>query len=151
MAIRKIRTFDDEILRKKSKYVENVDNKIREILNDMAETMYNTPNGGGLAACQVGVLKRLVVIDLGEGLIKLVNPEIIKQEGEQIVVEGCLSFPEVWGKLKRPKKVTVQALNEYGDKIEIKGSGFMAKCLCHEIDHLNGIVFTDKIIEHVKL
>lgn len=104
MAIRKIRTFDDEILRKKSKYVENVDNKIREILNDMAETMYNTPNGGGLAACQVGVLKRLVVIDLGEGLIKLVNPEIIKQEGEQIVVEGCLSFPEVWGKLKRPKK-----------------------------------------------
>ncbi len=70
----------------------------------MAETMYNTPNGGGLAACQVGVLKRLVVIDLGEGLIKLVNPEIIKQEGEQIVVEGCLSFPEVWGKLKRPKK-----------------------------------------------
>ncbi|HGM1422691.1 TPA: peptide deformylase, partial [Clostridioides difficile] len=99
MAIRKIRTFDDEILRKKSKYVENVDNKIREILNDMAETMYNTPNGGGLAACQVGVLKRLVVIDLGEGLIKLVNPEIIKQEGEQIVVEGCLSFPELFDKL----------------------------------------------------
>lgn len=75
----------------------------------MAETMYNTPNGGGLAACQVGVLKRLVVIDLGEGLIKLVNPEIIKQEGEQIVVEGCLSFPEVWGKLKRPKSYSASS------------------------------------------
>ncbi|MCC0632301.1 peptide deformylase [Clostridioides sp. ZZV15-6388] len=151
MALREIRTFDDEILRKKSKNVEKVDNKIRDLLNDMAETMYNTPNGGGLAGCQVGILKRLVVIDLGEGLIKLVNPEIIKEEGEQIVVEGCLSFPDVWGKLKRPKKVTVQALNENGEKITIKGSGLMAKCLCHEIDHLNGIVFTDKLIERVKL
>lgn len=151
MALREIRTFDDEILRKKSKNVEKVDNKIRDLLNDMAETMYNTPNGGGLAGCQVGILKRLVVIDLGEGLIKLVNPEIIKEEGEQVVVEGCLSFPDVWGKLKRPKKVTVQALNENGEKITIKGSGLMAKCLCHEIDHLNGIVFTDKIIERVKL
>ncbi|MCC0637505.1 peptide deformylase [Clostridioides sp. ES-S-0001-02] len=151
MALREIRTFDDEILRKKSKNVEKVDNKIRDLLNDMAETMYNTPNGGGLAGCQVGILKRLVVIDLGEGLIKLVNPEIIKEEGEQIVVEGCLSFPDVWGKLKRPKKVTVQALNENGEKIIIKGSGLMAKCLCHEIDHLEGIVFTDKIIERVKL
>ncbi|MGX9757013.1 peptide deformylase [Clostridioides difficile] len=151
MALREIRTFDDEILRKKSKKVEKVDNKVRDLLNDMAETMYNTPNGGGLAGCQVGILKRLVVIDLGEGLIKLVNPEIIKEEGEQIVVEGCLSFPDVWGKLKRPKKVTVQALNENGEKIIIKGSGFMAKCLCHEIDHLDGIVFTDKIIERVKL
>ncbi|MCC0639868.1 MULTISPECIES: peptide deformylase [unclassified Clostridioides] len=151
MALREIRTFDDEILRKKSKNVEKVDNKIRDLLNDMAETMYNTPNGGGLAGCQVGILKRLVVIDLGEGLIKLVNPEIIKEEGEQIVVEGCLSFPDVWGKLKRPKKVTVQALNENGEKIIIKGSGLMAKCLCHEIDHLDGIVFTDKIIERVKL
>ncbi|MCC0659073.1 peptide deformylase [Clostridioides sp. ZZV14-6154] len=151
MALREIRTFDDEILRKKSKNVEKVDNKIRDLLNDMAETMYNTPNGGGLAGCQVGILKRLVVIDLGEGLIKLVNPEIIKEEGEQIVVEGCLSFPDVWGKLKRPKKVTVQALNENGEKITIKGSGPMAKCLCHEIDHLNGIVFTDKLIERVKL
>lgn len=151
MALREIRTFDDEILRKKSKNVEKVDNKIRDLLNDMAETMYNTPNGGGLAGCQVGILKRLVVIDLGEGLIKLVNPEIIKEEGEQIVVEGCLSFPDVWGKLKRPKKVTVQALNENGEKITIKGSGLMARCLCHEIDHLNGIVFTDKIIERVKL
>ncbi|MCC0646380.1 MULTISPECIES: peptide deformylase [unclassified Clostridioides] len=151
MALREIRTFDDEILRKKSKNVEKVDNKIRDLLNDMAETMYNTPNGGGLAGCQVGILKRLVVIDLGEGLIKLVNPEIIKEEGEQIVVEGCLSFPDVWGKLKRPKKVTVSALDENGEKITIKGSGLMAKCLCHEIDHLNGIVFTDKLIERVKL
>ena len=112
MAIRQIRLFDDEILRKKSKVVEVVDDKIKLILNDMADTMYNTESGGGLAAPQVGILKRLVVIDMGQGLIKLVNPKIINQEGTQEVIEGCLSNPNVWGKLIRPEKVTVQALNE---------------------------------------
>jgi peptide deformylase len=109
MAIRQIRLFEDDILRKKSKTVEKVDDKIRQLLNDMAETMYNTENGGGLAAPQVGVLKRLVVLDMGEGLIKLVNPKIILQEGSQEVVEGCLSIPSTWGKLKRPAKVTNSA------------------------------------------
>lgn len=151
MAIRKIRTFNDEILRKKSRPVEVVDDKIRELLNDMAETMYDTKIGGGLAACQVGILKRLVVIDLGEGLIKLVNPEIIRQSGAQQVIEGCLSFPGVWGKVTRPAHVTVRALNEEGKKVIIRGKGMMAKCLCHEIDHLDGLVFIDKVSEFVRI
>jgi peptide deformylase len=151
VAIREIRTFNDEILRKKSRPVETVDDKIRELLNDMAETMYDTKIGGGLAACQVGILKRLVVIDLGEGLIKLVNPEIIRQTGTQEVIEGCLSFPGVWGKLTRPSHVTVRALNEEGKKVIIQGQGMLAKCLCHEIDHLDGIVFIDKVSEFVRI
>lgn len=150
MALRQIRLFDDEILRKKSKVVEVVDDKIRQILNDMADTMYNTENGGGLAAPQVGILKRLVVIDMGQGLIKLVNPKIIKQEGKQEVVEGCLSIPNIWGKLERPIKVTVQALNENGEEIIVTGTGELAKCLCHEIDHLEGILFTDLVTEYIK-
>ena len=151
MAVREIRTFDDEVLRKKSKTVDRVDEKIRTLLKDMADTMYHAPNGGGLAACQIGILKRLVVMDMGQGLVKLVNPEIIKAEGEQTVIEGCLSYPGVWGKLKRPAVVVVQALNENGERIEIRGTGDVAKCLCHEIDHLDGIVFTDKIIEFVEI
>ncbi|WP_073275217.1 peptide deformylase [Anaerocolumna jejuensis] len=150
MALREIRTFEDEILRKKSKAVAKVDDKIRQLLEDMAETMYHTPNGGGLAACQVGILRRLVVADMGEGLLKLVNPEITEQEGEQTVIEGCLSYPGVWGKLIRPYRVVVRALNEKGEQITIEAVGDLAKCLCHEIDHLEGIIFTDKVIEYVK-
>lgn len=150
MAIRQIRLFGDEILRKRSKEVEFVDDKIRQILNDMADTMYNTENGGGLAAPQVGILKRLVVIDMGQGLIKLVNPRIIKKEGIQEVIEGCLSYPNRWGKLKRPAKVTVKALNEYGKEIILTGTGDLAKCFCHEIDHLDGILFTDFVTEYIK-
>lgn len=150
MALRQIRMFDDKILRKKSKVVEVVDDKIRQILNDMADTMYNTENGGGLAGPQVGILKRLVVIDMGQGLIKLVNPKIINKEGTQEVIEGCLSIPNTWGKLKRPKKVTIQALNECGKKIILTGTGDLAKCFCHEIDHLEGIVFTDLVTKYIK-
>jgi len=149
MALRQIRLYDDEILRKKSKEVKVVDDKIRQILNDMAETMYNTENGGGLAAPQVGILKRLVVIDMGEGLIKLVNPKIIAEEGNQEVIEGCLSIPNKWGKLERPAKVTVQALNENGEEIILTGKGDLAKCFCHEIDHLDGILFTDFVTEYI--
>lgn len=144
MALREIRTFDDPVLRKKSRSVQKVDDKIRELLKDMADTMYHTPNGGGLAACQVGILKRLVVIDLGDGLLQLVNPEITEAQGEQTVTEGCLSFPNVWARLRRPARVTVKALNEQGQPVIIRGEGLMAKCLCHELDHLDGIVFTDK-------
>ncbi len=150
MALRQIRIYDDEILRKKSKIVEIVDNKIRQILNDMADTMYNSKNAAGLAAPQVGILKRLVVIDLGEGLIKLVNPKIIKKEGSQEVIEGCLSIPNKWGKLTRPARVTIKALNENGDEITLTGTGDLAKCLCHEIDHLEGILFTDFVTEYIK-
>ncbi|WP_434290601.1 peptide deformylase [Clostridium botulinum] len=149
MALRQIRLFDDEILRKESKVVEIVDDKIRQILNDMADTMYNTENGGGLAAPQVGILKRLVVIDMGQGLIKLVNPKIIKQEGTQEVIEGCLSIPNKFGKLIRSTKVTVQALNENGEEIMLTGTGDLAKCFCHEIDHLEGILFTDLVTEYI--
>jgi peptide deformylase len=150
MALRQIRLFEDEILRKKSKVVEVVDDKIRELLNDMADTMYNTENGGGLAAPQVGILKRLVVIDMGQGLLKLVNPKIIEQEGVQEVTEGCLSLPNTYGKLKRPAIVTVQALNEYGEEIILTETGDMAKCICHEIDHLEGILFTDFVTEYIE-
>ncbi|WFD08694.1 peptide deformylase [Tepidibacter hydrothermalis] len=149
MAIRQIRLFDDEILRKKSKVVKVVDDRIRQILDDMADTMYNTENGGGLAAPQIGILKRLVVIDMGQGLIKLVNPSIIRQEGNQKVIEGCLSIPNTFGKLKRPEKVTVQALNENGEEITLTGTGDLAKCFCHEIDHLEGILFTDLVTEYI--
>lgn len=151
MALREIRTFEDDFLRKKSKEVDRVDDHIRELLKDMAETMYHTPNGGGLAACQIGILRRMVVADMGEGLLKLVNPEIIEAEGEQIVTEGCLSYPGIWGKVKRPFRITVKALDENGQQVIIKAAGEMAKCLCHEIDHLEGIIFTDKVIEYVPI
>ena len=150
MALREIRLFGDEILRKKSREVNVVDDRIRQILDDMADTMYNTENGGGLAGPQVGILKRLVVMDMGEGLIKLVNPKIIAQEGTQEVLEGCLSIPNKFGKLTRPAKVTVQALNENGEEIILTGTGDLAKCFCHEIDHLEGILFTDLVTEYIR-
>jgi len=149
MAIRTIRKHDDEILRKKSKSIEKIDERIKVLLNDMADTMYKA-EGVGLAAPQVGVLRRAVVIDVGEGLIKLINPEIISYSGEQIDVEGCLSIPNVHGEVKRPKSVIVRALNENGEKIEIAGQDLLARALCHEIDHLNGILFTDKVIRIVE-
>jgi len=151
MALRQIRLFGDEILREKSREVGVVDEKIRQILNDMVETMYNTENGGGLAAPQIGILKNLVVIDMGQGLMKLVNPKIIQKEGSQEVIEGCLSNPNIFGKLLRPAKVTVRALNEKGEEITLTGTGELAKCFCHEIDHLEGILFTDFVTEYIKL
>ena len=147
MAIREIRTSDDEILRKKSREVEEVDDRIRELLDDMVETMHKF-NGVGLAGPQVGVLKRVIVIDLydGEPTLKLVNPEIIKEKGTQEVEEGCLSFPNEYAKLVRAKEVTVIALNEEGKKIKIEAKDLLAQALAHEIDHLNGILFVDKMI-----
>ncbi len=147
MALREIRTNDDSILRKKSKSVEQVNDRIRMILDDMVETLHNTPNGGALAANQVGVLRRLVVIDLGEGVKKLINPVIVSSQGEQFEPEACLSFPGLWGRVRRPQSVVVKALDENGCETEIHASDFMAKCLCHEIDHLDGIVFIDKAEE----
>ena len=151
MAQRQIREVGDDLLRKRSREVEVVDDKIRELLDDMYETMKASNDGIGLAAPQVGVLKRLVVIDLGEEgdgrIYKLVNPVITKAKGEQVCREGCLSVPGVLGDVVRPKEITVEALDENGNKIVIKAKDLLAICLCHEIDHLDGILFTDKAEE----
>ncbi|TCO70644.1 peptide deformylase [Marinisporobacter balticus] len=145
MALRNIRLLGDDILRKKSRQVESIDDRTLTLLKDMEDTLHNTENGAALAAPQIGVLKRVVVIDMGEGIIYLINPEIVGIEGKQQVVEGCLSIPNKWGKLIRPKKVKVKALNEKGKEFIITGEGDLAKCLCHEIDHLDGILFIDKV------
>lgn len=147
MAILQLRYDGDEILRKKCKEVNVVDDRIREILEDMAETLHTTPNGAAIAANQVGILKRLVVIDMGTGLIKLVNPVIVEAAGEQDCVEGCLSFPDKFGKTVRPQAVVVKALNEQGEEVTLTGVDDMAKCFCHELDHLDGICFVDKVTE----
>lgn len=143
MAIRTIRTDGDEILRKKSRKIEVIDDKIKLLLKDMADTMYEA-DGVGLAAVQIGVLKRLVVIDVGEGLLELINPVIIDEKGEQTDNEGCLSVPGYFGEVKRPAEVTVTALNTKGEEITINGSQLLAVALCHEIDHLDGVLFKDK-------
>ena len=145
MALRQLRYEGDEILRKKCKKVEEVDDHIRMILDDMLDTLHNTEDGAAIAAPQIGILKRLVVIDMGTGIIKLVNPEIIEEKGIQECVEGCLSIPNKYGNTIRPKKVTIKALNENGEEIILTGRGEMAKCFCHEIDHLDGILFIDKV------
>ena len=147
MAIRTIRTEGDEILKKKSKPVEVVDDKIRELIKDMFDTMHKY-EGVGLAAVQVGILKQIIVIDLEYEWQKyfLINPEIISQTGEQVVEEGCLSFPNKFAKIKRPTNIKVKALNEKGEKIEISAKDLLAQAIAHEIDHLNGEVFIDKII-----
>ena len=146
MAIRNLRYDNDEILKKRSKEIEVIDDKIRELAADMMETMHKY-EGLGLAGPQVGVLKRIIVIDLYEEGTQyiLINPVIIKEKGEQIVDEGCLSFPNKFGKVKRPKEVVVEALNLEGKKIKIKAKDLLAQALAHEIDHLNGIVFVKKV------
>ena len=147
MAIRVVRENGDEILRKKSREVESIDDKIREILDDMVETLHKY-NGVGLAGPQIGILKRIIVIDLydDDGQMKIINPAIVKEKGKHEVEEGCLSFPNQYGKIIRPAEVTVEALNENGEKVKIKAKELLAQALCHEIDHLNGILFVDKIL-----
>lgn len=146
MALRNIVKIGDPILNKKSRTVEKFDDKLATLIDDMIETMYNG-NGVGLAAVQVGILKRVVVIDIGEGVMELVNPEIISQEGEQISQEGCLSLPGQWGTTKRPKKVKVKAQDRNGKWQMFTGEDLKAKAFCHEIDHLDGIIFTSHIID----
>lgn len=146
MAIRRIMIYgEDDVLRKKSKPVEKIDKRILELLDDMAETMKHA-DGVGLAAPQVGILRRVVVIDVGDGLIELINPEIVETSGQQRGAEGCLSIPGVRGEVIRPEKVRVKALNRKGEPIEITGTGLLARALCHEIDHLDGILFIDKVV-----
>ena len=147
MAIRNIRTEEDEILKKKSKEVDVIDDKIRELLDDMVETMHKY-DGVGLAAVQVGILKRMLVIDLYDEspIIKIINPVIIKTKGTQEVDEGCLSFPNKYVKVVRPEEVVVKGLDENGKEITIKGKGLLAQALSHEINHLDGIVLTDVML-----
>lgn len=156
MAIRNIVKDGDSILNKKCRPVEKFDFKLADLLDDMAETMH-LANGVGLAAPQVGILRRIVVIDVGEGVIELINPQIIAYSGEQEGVEGCLSFPGEWGITKRPQYVKVKAFDRNGNEFTKDGKDLLAKAFCHEIDHLNGIVFkqvaermlTPKEIEHM--
>ncbi|NLJ78577.1 MAG: peptide deformylase [Tissierellia bacterium] len=148
MAIRQIRYEGDPILRKVSREVLEINERIEVLLEDMVDTMHQN-EGVGLAAPQVGVLRRVVVIDIGEGLIKLINPEIIEEKGEDIGVEACLSVPNRMGTVKRPEKVVVRYLDELGEEQEIIGTGLLAKALCHEIDHLDGILYIDKMIEEI--
>ncbi|KZL94428.1 peptide deformylase [Clostridium magnum] len=147
MALRTIRKHEDELLRKKSKKVDVINERIITLLNDMEETMYDA-DGVGLAAPQVGILKRVVVIDIGEGILRLINPEIISTEGSYVDVEGCLSIPGEQGQVERPYKVKVKALNEKGEEIIVEGEELLARALCHEIDHLEGVLFVDKVIDN---
>lgn len=148
MAIRRILREGDETLRKISRPVTEIDKRTKQLLDDMAETMY-CAEGAGLAAPQVGVLRRLVVIDVGDGLIELINPVIVETEGSMVNPEGCLSIPGRRGTVERPERVVVHALNRKGQTIEVEGTEFLAMALCHEIDHLDGILYTDKMIEDV--
>ena len=143
MAIREIREIGDEILTKQCKEVTRMTFRTKLLITDMLETMYEK-NGVGLAAPQVGVLKRIVVIDVGEGPIILINPEIIETSGEQTGEEGCLSVPGKWGIVTRPDHVKVRALNQEMEPFEMEGEGLLARAFCHEIDHLHGELYVDK-------
>lgn len=145
MAVKQILPFGDPILRKKAKPVTDLNERTFKILDDMAETLYAEEGRAGLAAPQVGFLRRLIVMDVGEGLIELINPEIIEMEGEQTGPEACLSFPGYYGLVKRAYRVKVKSLNRNGETITIEGEGHLARCIQHEIDHLDGILFVDHV------
>ncbi|MGG3311662.1 peptide deformylase [Paenibacillus sp. 2KB_20] len=153
MAIRIIVKEPDEVLHKKAKEVTKITPNVQKLLDDMADTMYDA-EGVGLAAPQVGILKRLIVIDAGDehGLIKMINPEIVESEGEQFGPEGCLSIPGWNGDVRRAEKVTVKGLDREGKELIITGTGLLARAFQHEIDHLNGVLFTeiaDRVYEYV--
>ena len=152
MAVRNILKLGmegDEILSKKCRPVGNVTERMEVLLEDLADTLYES-GGVGLAAPQVGILRRMAVIDVGDGLIELIDPQIIATEGEQTGTEGCLSYPDHWGIVTRPNKVTVRAMNGEGKVREITGEGLLARAFCHEIDHLDGHMFTEKVTEWIE-
>lgn len=142
MAIMAIKKAGDVVLKEKATPVDKIDSNIKKLLKDMAETMYSA-NGVGLAAPQVGVSKRVIVIDVGEGLFELINPEILTHEGLEIDTEGCLSVPNFFGEVERYAKVSVAYMNKFGKRKHLKAEGLFARCIQHEIDHLNGILFID--------
>jgi peptide deformylase len=145
LAYRNIVKIGDSILKKRSRPVEIFDDRLEQLIEDMTETMYRE-NGAGLAAVQVGVLKRVFIADVGEGLLELINPEVIEAEGFQEEQEGCLSVPGEYGITSRPAIVKVKAQNRKGKWFIHKAEGLKARCFCHEIDHLNGVLFTEKVI-----
>lgn len=145
MALRTIREIGDDVLKKPCKEVKEMTGRLKVLIDDMLETMYNA-DGVGLAAPQVGILKRIVVIDVGDGPIVLVNPKIVATDGEQTGQEGCLSVPGKCGDVTRPNYVKVVAFNEEMEPVEIEGTELLARALCHEIDHLDGHLFVEKVI-----
>ncbi len=147
MAIRNLRYEGDEILNKRAREIDVIDDKIKELAQDMMDTMHKW-DGLGLAGPQVGVLKRIIVIDLYEENTQfvLINPVIISSKGEQECEEGCLSFPNKFGKVRRPKEIVVEALNLDGKKVRVEGKDLLAQCLAHEIDHLDGHLFIEKVL-----
>ena len=149
MAIRNIVKEGDEILSKVCRPVEKFDEKLAVLLDDMAETLKKA-DGCGLAAPQVGVLRRVCIVDVGEGVIELINPQIVGQSGVQEEMEGCLSCPGDWGITRRPKKVKVTAQDRNGKEFTIRGEDLLARALCHEIDHLDGILFRAHVIQYVR-
>ena len=144
MAIRQIFKNDAECLYKKCRPVERFDKKLSDLIDDMADTMYDA-NGVGLAAPQVGILRRAVVIDVGDGLVELVNPVIVESDGQQSGPEGCLSIPGRSGVVTRPNHVKVQAQDADGNAIELEAEEFFARAVCHELDHLDGVLYVDKM------
>ena len=149
MATRELRLKDDEVLYKKCKEVKNFDNRLHILLDDMYETMIKY-NGVGLAAPQVGILKRVCVIDVGEGKLELINPQIVETEGTQIDQEGCLSVPQVFGEVERPKHVKVKAQDRDGNWFEYECDDLMARAVCHECEHLDGHLFLEKVIRFIE-
>ena len=148
MALREIRLDTDPILRKQSREVKEITDRIKVLVEDMIETMYDA-DGVGLAAPQIGILKRICVIDIYDetGVKVLINPEIVEQTGEYLDTEGCLSIPGVSGYVERPEYTKVKALNLEGEEYFIEGEGLLSRAICHELDHLNGVLFIDKVID----
>ncbi len=144
MALRNIVKLGDDVLRKICRTQLTFDSKLASLLDDMADTMYKA-EGVGLAAPQVGILRRVCIVDVGEGLIELINPVITEKSGKQTGNEGCLSIPDRFEDVTRPMKITVKAQNRKGENIEIKAEGFLARAICHETDHLDGILYIDRI------
>ncbi|MBQ4129262.1 MAG: peptide deformylase [Ruminococcus sp.] len=145
MALRNIVTEGDDILLKKCRKVEKFDKKLWDLLDDMAETLYHS-GGVGLAGPQVGVMRRVCIIDVGDGLVEYINPEIIYREGKHQVVEGCLSSPGEFGIVERPIKVKARAFDRNGNQFEVEGEDLFAQAMCHEFDHLDGVLFKSKVI-----
>ena len=146
MAVRELRVFGDPVLRRPCRAVGAVDERVLALLEDLCDTLHQFPNGAGLAAPQVGILKRLVVIDYGRGPLYLVDPVLESATGTQECTEGCLSLPGRFGVTRRPRFVTVRYRDERGAKRVIRAEGELAKCLCHELDHLDGVLFTDHLV-----
>lgn len=145
MAIRQVRVMGDEILGKSCKPVKEMTPRTAELIQDMFDTMYKE-NGVGLAAPQVGILRRAVVVETGEeNMLELVNPRILEQSGEQDGAEGCLSVPGKWGMVKRPNYVKLQAQDRFGNWFEVEAEALIARCFCHELDHLDGHLYTEKV------